>query len=227
MTRKNEYDKDNKDKVIDFFEEGLKRGKFKEKERTKLKKQKQNNIEFGNSNIGNNFVYAEAQSKVNNKIEYNLNKRVVNKNIIQPSDNAINPAQRKLIQEKISNLVAITNKNPENKRKSFAGWWNNFYKVFKVNSYAEITQDQFEDAIKWLTKQEAANRPKLRRKDNPKWRNELYAAIYARAKELGLEKEDVYAIVSEKLDKEVDSLKELGEQNLEKLHGIIMRMKRN
>ncbi|PAF46096.1 hypothetical protein BKH46_09075 [Helicobacter sp. 12S02634-8] len=73
----------------------------------------------------------------------------------------------------------------------------------------------------------AIKRPQIRRRNNAAWRKELYSAIYAKASELGLEKEDIYSIVLNKYGKKIKSLTELGEQNLTKLKAHLFAKKRN
>jgi hypothetical protein len=105
-------------------------------------------------------------------------------------------------------------------------WYTKLYRHFKVTSYKLIPASRAMEAIEWLQRQKAINRPKLRRRDNVKWRNSLYKGIWARAKQLGMQKADVYNLALERLHLEtpICSLKEIGERDLEKLNQIIMRI---
>ena len=73
-----------------------------------------------------------------------------------------------------------------------------------------------------MQRQLAMLRPKLRRADNPAWRNQHYKAIWSRAKELGFTEDQVYALSGDRLGKPITSLKQLGERNLKSLYNIIM-----
>jgi len=73
-----------------------------------------------------------------------------------------------------------------------------------------------------MQRQVAMLRPKLRRADNPAWRNQHYKAIWAKARELGFTKDQVYALSGDRLGKTITSLKQLGERNLKSLYNIIM-----
>ena len=112
------------------------------------------------------------------------------------------------------------------RKAAMAKWWTALKRTYGVTAYREIPRELGDDAIAWMKLQIARTRPKLRRTDNQSWRNELYAAIYARARELGISKGEVYAIVHDRLGKRVTSLKQLGEQNLKKLYNIMMAMER-
>ena len=109
---------------------------------------------------------------------------------------------------------------------AMAKWWSKLKRTYDVPTYREIPQELGDDAIAWMKQEIARTRPKLRRSDNHSWRKELYAAIYARARELGISKGEVYSIVHDRLGKRVSSLKQLGEQNLKKLYNIMMAMER-
>jgi hypothetical protein len=87
-----------------------------------------------------------------------------------------------------------------------------------------VIVDSEDGAPLYMKQQIAIMRPKLRRNDNPSWRNEHYAGIYARARQLGISKGEVYAIAFNRLGVQVVSLTKLGEQNLKKLYQIIMAM---
>jgi len=106
-------------------------------------------------------------------------------------------------------------------------WYSWLYRKFKVTSYKTIPLAKFEAVISWLRQQNAINRKKLRRPVNPLWRNKTYGAIYGRWRQLGFQKEAIYAFAFERLNlnSPISSLTELGEQNLKKLYGIVFRMK--
>ena len=142
--------------------------------------------------------------------------------------------QAQLIKKYIDDIVELNEnagkfKKKEDKSNFYGKTWNSFKKAFGVTSYQLLPKEKFADAITWLQKQGAIQKPKLRRTNNTEWRNKNYTAIYSKLRQLGYKKEKAYEIANEKLNlkKPISSLKELGEQNLERLYQIIMRMKKN
>ncbi|MHB9075594.1 MAG: hypothetical protein ACYC6G_18980 [Desulfobaccales bacterium] len=106
-------------------------------------------------------------------------------------------------------------------------WWNRLGKRYKASPYQAIPAEFGEAAIAWLTQEVAKLRPKLRRRDPEAWKKEHYTAIWARTKELGLSKPDVYVLATTKLDRIVTSLTQLNQQELKKFYNIIMGMPKN
>jgi hypothetical protein len=74
----------------------------------------------------------------------------------------------------------------------------------------------------------ARSLPKLRRSDNEEWRKRIYRAIWPLARELGFQDAQLYdfAFTELGLKKSITSLKELGEQNLERLRDKLRYLKR-
>jgi hypothetical protein len=154
-----------------------------------------------------------------------INKKEIKRYSVTPSPDCITPAQKQTIKEKITEIVERSAIAGGNRKALFPFWWSKLQKKFRVNSYQEILQYQYDAVMTWLSQQKAISRPKLRRPANDTWRNELYAAIWARQKELGMSKEWVYSAVYEKLGKVVSSLTELGERDLKKLYDLIIKIK--
>jgi hypothetical protein len=155
--------------------------------------------------------------------DVHINKREVIRPVVIPGPGSVTPAQAKKIKDGIDKLVELefTAGDPD-KAKLYKKWWGMLQKRYQVTSYKEIRADLGDEAVKWLQQLAAKNRPKLRRADNAMWRNEHYKAIWAKARNLGLSKGDVYHIVAERFGKSVTSLKSLGEQDLKKLYHILM-----
>jgi hypothetical protein len=95
-----------------------------------------------------------------------------------------------------------------------------FKNKFNVTHYALLPKDQFDDAIKWIQKQIAINRQKLRKPDNEKWKTQIYSSIWAKARERGMDKPQVYDYAEKvlSLKKPISSLKELSDTRLKKLY---------
>jgi len=161
--------------------------------------------------------------------------KVTRKNEIKPNpDIHISEQQAKQIKEKIDEIVLLNEdarkiKNQNDKKRFYKQTWNSFYQRFNLTSYKMLARDEFEEAIKWLQKQIAfEHRPKLRKRNNEKWKNSLYSAIYAKSKNnLGMDKEDLMNYAFEKLElkKPISSLKELSDTRLNKLYRYIFSEK--
>ncbi|MFC1859730.1 hypothetical protein ACFL9U_17130 [Thermodesulfobacteriota bacterium] len=73
----------------------------------------------------------------------------------------------------------------------------------------------------WLDKQVGMTRSQLRRTDKKTWRNEYYAALNAKCRELKHPKKWLYEMAEEIVGKSIASLKDLNDRDLKKLHQII------
>ena len=154
-----------------------------------------------------------------------VNKRETIRNEVKPGPEHITAAQARKIQGLVEKAVSIEEAAGGDRQALFAKWWGIVKNQYNVPTYREIPAHLGDQAIAWLTQQIAIKRPKLRRTDNTSWRNEHYKAIWAKARQLGFSKGDVYALVLERIGVQVVSLTKLGEQNLKKLYNIIMAMK--
>jgi|ERR1043166_1277956 hypothetical protein len=114
------------------------------------------------------------------------------------------------------------------KSPSYGEWQQRLKNRYKVASYRKLTVEQGEEAIQWLNQELGRKIPSLRRSNNDEWRRRIYKGIWAAARELGLEKPQVYQFALEqlKLKKPISSLKELGEQNLESLRDKLRHLAR-
>ncbi|HEQ1856981.1 TPA: hypothetical protein VEO38_000481 [Providencia alcalifaciens] len=170
--------------------------------------------------VGNkNFVINESKGVV---LNINSTQRQVNK--ITPSDEHITSSQARRIQEIVNSLAEKDSASGMSKRQAFAKWYNAIRKRFDVPSYHLIPSHLGDDTIKWLQQNSAIKRKNISTNKQP-IKNEYYAAIWARAKQLGMTKGDVYHIVNIKLNKTITSLTNLSNENIKKLYDIIMRMK--
>ncbi|MDA8155605.1 MAG: hypothetical protein M0Z52_03995 [Actinomycetota bacterium] len=157
--------------------------------------------------------------------DVNINARVTKRYKVNPTAEHITPAQKQTIQEKLTELVDIGVIAGKSRDELFPHWWGRLKRKFRASTYHELFQDQYDDVLLWLAQQKAILRPKLRRRDNDAWRKEHYTAIWTKTRALGISKPQVYELVAIKLGKAVESLTELGERDLKKLYGIIMRLK--
>lgn len=148
--------------------------------------------------------------------------RIITKRVIQPRPEDISEEEAAEIKRLIDELAAID--VAAGRSDSHGKWYGSLYKTFGVTSYKTIPKYKDEDVITWLRQQTDRNMPKLRRTNNEEWRHRRYTAIYAKAIHLGLSKANVYEMAFDrlKLKKPIASLKELGEQNLDRLYRVMI-----
>ena len=84
-------------------------------------------------------------------------------------------------------------------------------------SSALLPRDKYDEAIKWLDKQIAMARPKLKNVDVEQFRKDMYKSINARANQLGINIHE-FATETLELKKPLTSLKELSDTRLKKLY---------
>lgn len=177
----------------------------------------------GNSNIninGNNNQVADTINNYNNTI------------IKKPADNFtpdynihISSEQARIIQLLVKDIVDKEVIGGMSSNKAFPKWQNQLRNYMKVNSYLAIKIEDYDKAIAYLRKQNVLKRSKTRRNNNEYWRNDIYSSIYTRANQLNISKDDLYNIVYKRYNIKINSLKELGEQNLNKLRVYIYSLK--
>jgi hypothetical protein len=150
--------------------------------------------------------------------------RVVNKTEVQRTPDDITDAMALEVRKAV---IKLWNSCPKTGQYvTPRGWYNQLYDQFGVTSYKTLKMHQLADVMTWIKQQAAIQRPRLRRTNNPAWRKSLYAAIHARAGELGIDK-TLHAFATERLGIPVTSLKDLGERDLKRLHSIIFSIPRN
>ncbi|MFC4677313.1 HNH endonuclease [Desulfovibrio legallii] len=155
-----------------------------------------------------------------------VTERVVKKTVVQtdPGGKHISNTTARKILELVNEYIDIYTAAEKDSQRAAKRIWSSLKKEFDVTTYKEISSDDSDRAIQWLHAQIAMARPKIRRKAPERWKQSFYKPIYARANELGMSKEDLYAIAQTRLElkKPVGSLKDLTQKNLEKLHHIMI-----
>lgn len=126
----------------------------------------------------------------------------------------------KALVDKLAELEKQTRRPPDN---PYGKWWSKLRRQFAVTTYKAIPRERGDEAVVWLEQQKARLRPKLRRSAPETWRREYYTAIYARSKELGMDKKSLHEMAQIRLERQqpVTSLKDLGERDLTRLHQIL------
>ncbi|MBS0657732.1 MAG: toll/interleukin-1 receptor domain-containing protein [Verrucomicrobia bacterium] len=159
--------------------------------------------------------------------DLNVNKKEVVRPVIPREPHHITEAQAAEIRQRLNELGERDEK--AGRGSTYGAWMNRFKDQFEIASYARLDAARFDDAIAWIKQQKAMNRSRLRRTSNKAWREDHYAIIYGCLRKLGWDKSQLYRFAFEKLEmrKPIQSLKELGEQNLEKLAGLVRRLAGN
>jgi len=157
-------------------------------------------------------------------IVQNINKKTTVRTEFTPGPEHITSAMAKEIKDLVDDLVERGVASGGDQKKLYTEWWSKIKKRFNVPTYHAIPALLGESAIGWLKQQKAISRTKIRRTDNTSWRNEHYAGIKARCRDLEISKGKLLYIVEERLGKKVLSLTKLGDTDLKKLYQIIFAM---
>jgi hypothetical protein len=151
--------------------------------------------------------------------DVNIAARITKRNEVVPDPGGRHITEAEAFQiktavDKYSNLMKEAGLNP-----SPGSVWSKLYKYFKVPSYREIPFGHCEEAISLVQIETAKARPKLRRRNPQAWRNQYYAAIWAAAKNIGMEKADVYMFAFQRLGltRPISSLTSLSQKQLQEL----------
>lgn len=104
-------------------------------------------------------------------------------------------------------------------------WMNLFKEKFGLTTYKALPQERWDEAVAWVKSRKGMQRPSLRRTNNKEWKKDHFSAIWGCAKKLCWSEDEVREKAREYFDlkKPVASLKDLGEQKLEKFAGYIKR----
>ncbi len=154
-----------------------------------------------------------------------INKKEVQRVVVQPGPQHINEQQAFELKRLVDKAVEIEGISGKTTDGLYQKWYAKLKNQFKVTSYKTIPADLGECAISWMQQQVAMLHPKLRRTDKDAWRKEHYQGIWARSKQLGLSKEDVYKLAEMRITKKpISSLTDLGDRHLKKLYQVIMAL---
>jgi transposase len=204
------------DKLVDLITEAIKRGR-KSKASEDDVAGKSSGVEIRDTAFGDGAMIAGR--------DININRRQVKRTVVQTTQDHIAPDHKQKIKEKIAEIVDMHAKTADEKSELFAFWWGRLQKRFRVNSYHELSRDQYPAVLTWLNQQISMSLPKIRRKDNDAWRTKIYRSIWSKARSMGVSKEWMYDLVLQRIGKKVDSLTKLGERDLSKLHDIMKTFK--
>jgi len=140
-----------------------------------------------------------------------------------PDERHITTAQALKIKKMVEDLAHRT-PNYEGKG-TYNDWWSFLYRTYEINTYRELPREKYADAVSLLKQQKAINRPKLRRRNPPLWKNDQYTVVWTAARALGWDKPKVYAFAFERLPlaKPITSLTKLGPIQLGRLADMMRR----
>nr|DAK78179.1 MAG TPA: hypothetical protein [Caudoviricetes sp.] len=147
--------------------------------------------------------------------------------VVHDPEQHITDSQALQVREKIVESGMILASNGGNKRSLIKKQYGKFYKKFGVTKYELLPKDKFEEAMKWLQKEIAASRKVLKESDPEEWRKAHYKAINARGRQMGMDKEAllIYTTRVLVLDNTLLSLKNLNDDQLQKLYNYMFRKK--
>jgi len=106
--------------------------------------------------------------------------------------------------------------------------WSTLNNRYKVTSYKLIPKESGDDAVIFLYKQINLAKSSIRRKDPELWKKTLYKSIYARLKDIGIEKDELYNYAHQAipLKKSITSLKELTMKDLDRLNQLLINLQK-
>jgi len=180
-------------------------------------------------------IIQEAKGKSVQQIGQNFGKIFNTKKVqhvtevVYDKDLHISDQQAKLIKDKVDEIVQIHDsagkfKDSVSKGKFYASTWSGIRNRFDVTKYTLLPPHQFDDCMQWLQSQIASkHRPILRKYNNPVWKKDMYSSIYAKSRNLNMDKADLYDFAFDKLKlkKPIASLKDLSDVNLKKLYNLL------
>lgn len=142
--------------------------------------------------------------------------------VIHDKNEHITDAQAKEIKDRIQKIAESRSKES---KYSFPQAYKALYDKFHITSYKLLPNSKYETAIKWLDKQIAIFRPKLKKVDNDQFRKDMYKSIHAKARQLGLDIHD-FAFTALDLKNPITSLTELSDTRLQKLYTKLFTRKK-
>jgi hypothetical protein len=170
---------------------------------------------------GNNNV----QVGVNNGQIIHTKKVKVTTEVLHTLGQHITDAQALQIRDKITEIVDMVASNGTSKTAIFPKEYKAFYKQFSITKYTLLPVDRFDDAMTWLQKRVVyLGKKTLRHGDTDEWRKKQYTAINTRARQLGMDRDNMLTFAKEKLElkQPLESIKDLSDTRLQKLYTFIM-----
>lgn len=148
---------------------------------------------------------------------------VQKKYVSQPDD--ITPAQASHLKDLVDQIVELEKKIKQ-KPKSHQAVWRALNRYMKVTYYREIKKEDYFKAEAYLMKWKGRlmSQKSFIKNENNEWRMLRYKAIYTKAKkQLGMTREDLHNYIYAEFN--VSSLKDLSDEDLDKLYKRFMKKK--
>ena len=147
--------------------------------------------------------------------------KVTRKNIVVTDERHIDGKQALAIQ-KLVDKVAIRLADQEGKP-NYKAVYGMLKRKMQVPSYKEILKEDYDEAVSYLRQLGAQNRSKLKKSNPREYSKSLYAAIYAKWRDLGHQKDEIFEFAQTRLElkRKIRSLKDLGSNQLKWLNEIL------
>lgn len=172
-----------------------------------------NNIQIGVNNAP--IIQTVGNVTVKTEIKPDENKHITDKEALQ-------------IREKVAEIATMLASDGTEPKSLFPKEYKALYKKFGITSYKLLPKENFEEAMIWLQKRVASLGKKVLKESNSaEWRKKQYAAINAKANQLGMDRETrlIYAMNVLKLST-LSSMKDLNDDQLQKLYEKMFSKKR-
>ena len=149
--------------------------------------------------------------------------RHVTRNAVTPDESHLGAEQVEQVRALISDVAGRM--ADETGTPNFAAVHRQLQRRFRVSSYLLIPRASFAEAVSFLKQQRAIHRGTLRRRNPPAYGQDLCRTIYARARELGWDRDHLCAFATEhlRLRRPLASLRELGPNQLGMLARMVQR----
>lgn len=177
----------------------------------------------------------KQQIEGNNNIQIGVNhgdiihtEKIIRKTeVIHDSNTHISDAQAKEIRDRVKKIAEEKAGERRYTSAPYGLVYGTLYNRYGITKYTLLPKDKYEDAIKWLDKQIAIYRPKLKNVDPEQYRKDMYKSIHAKANELKFSHEELYLFINDYLKpkKAITSLKELSDTRLKKIYTKLFSMR--
>jgi hypothetical protein len=176
---------------------------------------------------GNSAAFSVTVEDTGNQVQvagrdFIRTERIVRRSEITPDGRHLTLEQRERLRTVIRDVAERL--APRNGKPNFAAVHRLLQQRFEAASYLLIPSVQFDETPTFLRQQRAIHRSRLRQRDPLAYQNDLFRAIFARARELGWDGTTVYRFSNTKLGHPpITSLKQLRPAKLKKLADFIQR----
>lgn len=140
----------------------------------------------------------------------------------KPKD-AISEEQASEIKLLVQEIGKIYEDAGETNKTAYSSIYSKLYRKFKVTSYKNIKKSDYNDVILYLRRLRTAAKSKLKNKNFDAWRTKAYADIYTKIGIAKIDKKDFLNYLTNNLQRTITSLKDLNDEELKKIHYMVMK----